>query len=614
MKNLFLFTFLLTSYFVSFAQTKIVIDRKDGTKDSIAVNAISQFTFSSSDIYQPSLLEVQQILDTTAVKFLQYAETTNGDPWRALMLTANWVQSQPNVQSVFTIDSTYLDIVLKSGLQTDFFFNSVDNNGYSIFRGGGGQHPEQANISFSKLSKNTITNKKVLIYAPAWTEFNLQSTVPKTVTTLTNSGLGLDVTVLKDEECTPAIANTFKDYGLIILDTHGLPDAYMSGTIINVDKKLTTELQYKDAVIQQVGQDFYNSLLNNDFKKVSYTNIPTDIPNWQKRKDLKQIEKIFVTTKYIKTLASMPNSVIFGNMCFSGYSVANPKRNFTYPIKTAFMDKNPISYYCYALNNGRSTAVEDNFAKAMEDSITKRLVKDLDSTGVAHLRPADGKEYFDPYIDKAYHLTLLLKHFGSDDYSYQKCGDTLIDTRDGQKYATVCIGKQNWMAQNLNFNAPSSFTYDNNPANGVIYGRLYDYKTIMQGADSSKTNPSGVRGICPKGWHVPSFAEFETLFETLGDAVGYDIIGGAMKAKVLWKAPNTGATNSSGFTGLPGGSTIMIDDPEGFLNLGIFADFATTTSEDGFWVIWNLVYDSPDIQLTQGLFKNWGVSCRCVKD
>ena len=270
MKHLILFTFLLTSNFVSFAQTKILIDRKDGTKDSIAVNTISQIRFSSSDIYQPSLLEVQQILDTTAAKFLQYADATNGDPWRALMLTANWVQSQPNVQSVFTIDSTYLDIVLKSGLQTDFFFNLVDNNGHSIFRGGGGgQNPENANISFSELSKNTITNKKVLIYAPAWTEFDLQTTVPKTVSTLTDSGLGLEVTVLKDEACTPAIANTFKDYGLVIIDTHGKPDAYMSGTIIDVASDLTTELQYKNAVIKQVGLDFYNSILNNDFRKES---------------------------------------------------------------------------------------------------------------------------------------------------------------------------------------------------------------------------------------------------------------------------------------------------------------------------------------------------------
>ena len=86
---------------------------------------------------EPSLLEVQQILVTTSSRFLHYADSTTGDPRKALKLTVNWVQSLPNVQSVSIIDSTYLSIVLKSGLQTDFFYNSVKDNGYPIFRGGG---------------------------------------------------------------------------------------------------------------------------------------------------------------------------------------------------------------------------------------------------------------------------------------------------------------------------------------------------------------------------------------------------------------------------------------------------------------------------------------------
>jgi uncharacterized protein (TIGR02145 family) len=167
------------------------------------------------------------------------------------------------------------------------------------------------------------------------------------------------------------------------------------------------------------------------------------------------------------------------------------------------------------------------------------------------------------------------------------------------------------MAQNLNYNAPGSITYDNNPANGPIYGRLYDIKTIMQGAASSNTNPSGVGGICPKGWHVPSKAEFVTLFET----VGFNTAGGALKAKELWDDPNTGANNSSGFTGLPGGSASDIFPPVTFSNLGKWGYFATTTKEnDSLWEIYLLVHDGSDVQGTNVSFEKQYVSCRCLKD
>ena len=567
----------------------------------------------------PSLLEVQQILDTTASKFLQYADSTNGDPWRAIMLTANWVRSQPTVQSVSTIDSTYLDIVLKSGLQADFFFNMVNDSGYSIFRGGGGKSQTPAHISFSSLSKNTITNKKVLIYAPAWTEFKLQSTVPKTVNTLLNSGLGLDVTLLKDEECTPAIANTFKDYGLVIIDTHGKPDAYMSGTIIDIAKDNNTDEQYKAAVIQQAGQDVYDRLMSKDYRVSAWTEIPSIIPNWQKRKDLKRAEEVYVTTQYIKSLPSMPNTVIFGNMCYSGYAVSDPSTNITYPMRTAFMDKNPISYYGYALYNDRSTAVTDLFSKDMEDSLTKRLVNDLDSTGIANLRPADGAVFYDNFLDDAFLLppnsiTLLFKHFGADDYSYEKCGDTITDIRDGQKYASVCIGKQIWMAQNLNFNASGSVTYNNDPANGKIFGRLYDFPTIMQGADTSNKVPSGVQGICPKGWHVPSVNEFQTLLTFLG---GGPAAGGAMKStSALWNSPNSGATNSSGFSGLPGGFVFDLSPTGASQGIGDFAYFATTTliNSQYAWLADFLHSTEVLSAFRPESPTKAGVSCRCVKD
>ena len=555
----------------------------------------------------PSLLEVQKILVATNAKFLQYADSTNSNPWKAIMLTTNWVKSQPNVASVESLDSTYISITLKSGLTSMFSFDLVDDSGRSILKGGG-KEVKGEHISVSGThSKNTITNKKVLIFSAGNLDFYKNNEIQKTVDIFNNSSLGLDVTLLVDEQCTPAIVDHFGDYGLVIIDSHGSPNTFMSGTILDFtpDK---TEDEIDQAIIDQQGQYLYDGLINNDYG-MWYLRTLNNVPDWQKRVG-HFVARVDVTTKHIDHLPSMPGTVIMGSMCYSGYQNSLP--NGYTPMKTAFMNKNPISYYAFSYDDGTSAPVNAVFAKKMEDSLADALVIDLDSTKTANLKPDHLTEYFDPTITVR---NLWFKHFGADDYSYYKCGDTLIDSRDGQKYPTVCIGKQNWMAQNLNYNAPGSATYNNDPANSAIYGRLYDWKTLMQGSDSSKANPSAVRGVCPKGWHIPSDAEFSDLFTYLTSTVGFPNAGGALKSiSPLWNSPNVGATNSTGFNGLPGGLSIYISDPAGFINIGTEAVFATTTNIDNAWSIWQVVSDGADIQGSKGLFDRWAVSCRCVKD
>ena len=171
---------------------------------------------------------------------------------------------------------------------------------------------------------------------------------------------------------------------------------------------------------------------------------------------------------------------------------------------------------------------------------------------------------------------VFFKNFGADDYSYAKYGDPLTDNRDGQDYQTVCIGKHTWMAQNLNYNASGSITYDNDPNNGNFYGRLYDFVTLMLGADTSSSNPSGGKGVCPDGWYIPSNAEFAVMAGLFGGSI---IGGGPLKStSSLWNSPNTGATNSSGFSGLPGGGYAYEGTPSTtFYSLGDAGQFATTT-------------------------------------
>jgi len=106
------------------------------------------------------------------------------------------------------------------------------------------------------------------------------------------------------------------------------------------------------------------------------------------------------------------------------------------------------------------------------------------------------------------------------------CEDALA--YGGQDYTTVLIGDQCWFAENLNVtdgneDQTCTFTrycYDNNSANCDIYGGLYQWADIMCGEASSNSEPSGVQGICPNGWHIPSHYEWITLERQVCSGIG----------------------------------------------------------------------------------------------
>lgn len=123
--------------------------------------------------------------------------------------------------------------------------------------------------------------------------------------------------------------------------------------------------------------------------------------------------------------------------------------------------------------------------------------------------------------------------------SLAQVSGTFKDSRDGKTYKTVKIGTQTWLASNLAFKAGSGcYEYDNNKANATIFGYLYTWETAKK--------------VCPTGWHLPSMAEWTTLVIFAG---GEKTAGNKLKeaGSKHWANPNTGATNESGFTALPGG-------------------------------------------------------------
>ena len=199
----------------------------------------------------------------------------------------------------------------------------------------------------------------------------------------------------------------------------------------------------------------------------------------------------------------------------------------------------------------------------------------------------------------------------------QACPGTPTVTYEGQTYNTVQIGDQCWFKENLNVGTMipgiqemtnnsiiEKYCYDNDPANCSTYGGLYQWNEMMQ-----YTTQQGVQGICPVGWHLPTEEEVAIVSDFLG---GNLVAGGKMKetGTLHWLPPNTGATNESGFTGLPGG----VGDEGGYFSMGLIASlWASTEINTSGSRSWGLSYAYTGVSIGYS-FKSEGQSVRCVKD
>lgn len=140
---------------------------------------------------------------------------------------------------------------------------------------------------------------------------------------------------------------------------------------------------------------------------------------------------------------------------------------------------------------------------------------------------------------------------------------------EGNVYKTLVIGEQVWMAENLKTThygdgteIDGAMAYKDKEDDVATYGRLYTYDAATRNEETDKKGR--IQGVCPKGWHIPTDADWKVLEKFLGMAdADLDLIawrgtieGGMMKEEGTghWAAPNTDANNSSGFTALPGGS------------------------------------------------------------
>jgi len=178
---------------------------------------------------------------------------------------------------------------------------------------------------------------------------------------------------------------------------------------------------------------------------------------------------------------------------------------------------------------------------------------------------------------------------------------------------TVKIGTQTWMAENLNYSISGSKCYDDDEANCVIYGRLYDWATAMALPSYCNSYTCSERiniphqGICPKGWHIPSDDEWRILIKFVGKNAGTKL-----KATSGWdfyEGIISGA-DTYGFAALPGG---WGDFDGSFNSIGV----------GGYW--WSSLEISDNYASYRGLFyanetvnegygKSYFHSIRCLKD
>lgn len=191
---------------------------------------------------------------------------------------------------------------------------------------------------------------------------------------------------------------------------------------------------------------------------------------------------------------------------------------------------------------------------------------------------------------------------------------------DGNVYHTVTIGAQIWMIENLkvthyrngdaipnvtdnaqwsNLTTGAYCNYNNDANNAATYGRLYNWYAV-----------NDIRKIAPQGWHVPGDAEWQILIDYLG---GSAVASGKMRetGTTHWHSPNTGATNESVFSALPGGHRIYNGT---FDNIGEGTYFWSSTEihSERAWDR-GLYYSTLDVNRDDGPKRN-GFSVRCVRD
>jgi uncharacterized protein (TIGR02145 family)/prepilin-type N-terminal cleavage/methylation domain-containing protein len=213
------------------------------------------------------------------------------------------------------------------------------------------------------------------------------------------------------------------------------------------------------------------------------------------------------------------------------------------------------------------------------------------------------------------------------------CGERLLDDRDNQSYATVQIGSQCWMAENLNIGtmvqntvtttaevtAIEKYCYSNLESNCDIYGGLYQWDEAMNYVETE-----GAQGICPDGWHIPSSTEWTVLTDYVNSNIGYrcnginNYITKSLASAYDWNSTTTlcvignnqSTNNITGFNALPAGIRRYTDGA--FISLRSHAYFWLSSPSGTNAPNRRLYYHLPEVGSGTD-YRAYGFSVRCLK-
>jgi len=159
---------------------------------------------------------------------------------------------------------------------------------------------------------------------------------------------------------------------------------------------------------------------------------------------------------------------------------------------------------------------------------------------------------------------------------------------------TVQIGNQIWTAENLNVKTDSgSWVYNDEEANGGIYGRLYNWETAQK--------------LCPAGWRLPTEEDWILLIKHYGT---YDVAGAKFKSAELWTEPSSGNSEQNSLKALPGGMRNSSDSYFGLKFSGYYWTATERGAESAMYI--GLDYDKTEV-LQEPQSKKYGFSVRYIK-